>query len=86
MPPEVHTHAYSFEVESRLIQIQDLYREQTWLTAPTFWDSRPSFKKESISENKDITVWVDKYLSIGEYVLDTSVALAGSSAWFERKR
>jgi hypothetical protein len=49
-------------------------------------DLRPSFKKESISENKDINVWIGKYLDVGEWVMDTSVALAGSSGFFERKR
>ncbi|EPE35540.1 duf1748 containing protein [Glarea lozoyensis ATCC 20868] len=46
----------------------------------------PSFKKESISENKDVNVWIGKYLDVGEWVMDTSVALAGSSGFFERKR
>lgn len=55
------------------------YREYTRLIAP-------SFRKESISENKEINVWVDKYLSIGEVVLDQTVAFAGSTSWFERKR
>ncbi|KUJ18726.1 DUF1748-domain-containing protein, partial [Mollisia scopiformis] len=46
----------------------------------------PSFKKDSVSENKDVQVWIDKYLGVGEWVMDQSVALAGSSSWFERKR
>ncbi|KAI6708913.1 hypothetical protein B2J93_2079 [Marssonina coronariae] len=49
-------------------------------------DLRPSFKKDSITENKDINVWIDKYLGVGEWVMDQSVAIAGSSGWFERKR
>jgi hypothetical protein len=56
------------------------------LTSPILRDLRPSFKKESISENKDINVWIGKYLDVGEWVMDTSVALAGSSGFFERKR
>jgi len=47
---------------------------------------RPSFKRESITENKDINVWIGRYLDVGEWVMDTSVALAGSSGYFERKR
>jgi hypothetical protein len=47
---------------------------------------RPSFKKDALTENKDINVWIDKYLGVGEWVMDQSVALAGSSPWFERKR
>ncbi|PVH88157.1 DUF1748-domain-containing protein [Cadophora sp. DSE1049] len=42
--------------------------------------------KDSITENKDINVWIDKYLGVGEWVMDQSVAIAGSSGWFERKR
>lgn len=45
-----------------------------------------TFKKDSITENKDINVWIDKYLGVGEWVMDQSVAIAGSSGWFERKR
>lgn len=60
--------------------------ESKRLISPIFWDLRPSFKKESITENKDINVWIDKYLGVGEWVMDQSVAIAGSSAWFERKR
>jgi hypothetical protein len=50
------------------------------------WDRRPSFKKEALTENKDINHWIDKYLGVGEWVMDQSVAIAGSSSWFERKR
>ncbi|PMD24739.1 DUF1748-domain-containing protein, partial [Hyaloscypha hepaticicola] len=45
-----------------------------------------TFKKESLTENKDINHWIDKYLGVGEWVMDQSVAIAGSSGWFERKR
>ncbi|KAI9051812.1 hypothetical protein LZ554_004075 [Drepanopeziza brunnea f. sp. 'monogermtubi'] len=45
-----------------------------------------TFKKDSITENKDINGWIEKYLGVGEWVMDTSVAFAGSSGWFERKR
>jgi hypothetical protein len=46
----------------------------------------PSLKKDSITENKEVNRWIEKYLGIGEWVLDSSVAFAGSSPWFERKR
>lgn len=46
----------------------------------------PSFKKEAISKNEDVNYWVDRYLGVGEWVMDQSVAIAGSSSWFERKR
>ncbi|KIN02283.1 hypothetical protein OIDMADRAFT_18903 [Oidiodendron maius Zn] len=45
-----------------------------------------TFKKESISQNKEINVWIEKYLNVGEWVLDQSVAVAGASSFFERKR
>ena len=48
---------------------------------------RPSLKTNSITgDNKDTTKWVNKYLSIGEWVMDQSVAVASSSGWFERTR
>lgn len=30
--------------------------------------------------------WVDQYLGVGEWVMDQSVAILGSSGYFERKR
>ncbi|TVY31815.1 hypothetical protein LOCC1_G008350 [Lachnellula occidentalis] len=45
-----------------------------------------SFKKETITDSKDINVWIEKYLGVGEWVMDSSVAFAGSSRFFERKR
>ncbi|KAJ5131081.1 uncharacterized protein N7515_007120 [Penicillium bovifimosum] len=41
---------------------------------------------DKITENKDIKKWVDSYLGVGEWVMDQSVAVMGSSAWFERRR
>ncbi|KAK4447818.1 DUF1748 domain-containing protein [Podospora aff. communis PSN243] len=38
------------------------------------------------SENQEVKKWVDKYLGVGEWVMDQSIAIASSSAWFERKR
>lgn len=46
----------------------------------------PSLKKNSLTENKDVNYWVDRYLGVGEFVLDQAVAVAGSSGWFERRR
>ncbi|CAK7220587.1 hypothetical protein SBRCBS47491_004239 [Sporothrix bragantina] len=37
-------------------------------------------------DNKEMNKWIDKYLGVGEWVMDQSVALAGSSSWFERTR
>jgi hypothetical protein len=37
-------------------------------------------------ENKEVSKWVGKYLGLGEWVMDQSVAIAGSSGWFERTR
>lgn len=47
---------------------------------------RPSLKKDALTENKDVNYWMDRYLGVGEFVLDNAVAIAGSSGWFERKR
>ena len=47
----------------------------------------PSFKTEKVAgESKELQKWVDKYLGVGEWVMDQSVAIAGSSSWFERRR
>jgi len=46
----------------------------------------PSFKSDKIAESKELKNWVDKYLGVGEWVMDQSVAVMGSSSWFERKR
>jgi len=46
----------------------------------------PSFKSEKIADSKELKNWVDKYLGVGEWVMDQSVAVMGSSSWFERKR
>ncbi|RKF60095.1 hypothetical protein OnM2_054005 [Erysiphe neolycopersici] len=42
-------------------------------------------KKNSLSEDKNINNWIDRYLGVGEWMMDKSVAIAGSSGWFERK-
>jgi len=46
----------------------------------------PSFKSEKMADSKELKNWVDKYLGVGEWVMDQSVAVMGSSSWFERKR
>ncbi|KAJ5467435.1 hypothetical protein N7475_005187 [Penicillium sp. IBT 31633x] len=54
---------------------------------PCAWDLRsPSVNSDKITENKDVKKWVDSYLGVGEWVMDQSVAVMGSSAWFERRR
>ncbi|KAI1614582.1 hypothetical protein EDD37DRAFT_652690 [Exophiala viscosa] len=45
-----------------------------------------SIKSSSIGESKDIQSWVDRYLGVGEWVMDQSVAIMGSSSFFERRR
>jgi len=58
------------------------------LTSNPVWEfPRPSFRTEKVSgENKEMQKWVDKYLGVGEWVMDQSVAIAGSSGWFDRTR
>lgn len=46
----------------------------------------PSLESSKITENKDFKKWIDQYLGVGEWVMDQSVAVMGSSGWFERKR
>lgn len=46
-----------------------------------------SLKTESVTgESKEVKKWVDKYLGVGEWVMDYSVAIAGSSSFFTRTR
>jgi hypothetical protein len=46
----------------------------------------PSVDSDKISENKEVQRWINNYLGVGEWVMDQSVAVMGSSAWFERRR
>jgi len=46
----------------------------------------PSLNSDRITENREIKKWIDKYLGVGEWVMDQSVAVLGSSGWFERRR
>ena len=47
--------------------------------------SRPILKKPSAVDAKDqttdINYWVDRYLGVGEYVLDAAVGVASSSGF-----
>ncbi|KAF9250857.1 hypothetical protein DTO013E5_7301 [Penicillium roqueforti] len=45
-----------------------------------------TLNSDKITDNKDIKKWVDSYLGVGEWMMDQSVAVMGSSAWFERRR
>ncbi|CAN6649525.1 mitofissin [Trichomonascus vanleenenianus] len=42
--------------------------------------------KTSDIESKDVKGFVDRYLDVGEWVFDTSIAFMGNSNYFERKR
>lgn len=44
-----------------------------------------TFQTEKI-ESKDVRSAIDKYLNFGEWVMDQSIAVMGSSSYFERKR
>jgi len=46
----------------------------------------PSFRSDKLAESKELKSWVESYLGVGEWVMDQSVAVMGSSSWFERKR
>jgi len=37
-------------------------------------------------ESKDAKGFVERYLDVGEWVFDTSIAFMGNSSYFERKR
>ncbi|BCS06949.1 hypothetical protein CBS63078_3828 [Aspergillus niger] len=46
----------------------------------------PSLNSDKITDNKDFKKWIDNYLGVGEWVMDQSVAVLGSTSYFERKR
>ncbi|PGH03036.1 hypothetical protein AJ79_07468 [Helicocarpus griseus UAMH5409] len=46
----------------------------------------PSLNSQKISDNPQVNKWVENYLGIGEWVMDQSVAVLGSSGYFERRR
>ncbi|KAE8150508.1 hypothetical protein BDV25DRAFT_110264 [Aspergillus avenaceus] len=46
----------------------------------------PSLQSDKITDNKDFKKWIDNYLGVGEWVMDQSVAILGSTSYFERKR
>jgi hypothetical protein len=43
------------------------------------------FKTDGI-ENKDVRSAVNKYLGVGDWVLDQGIAFMSSSGYFERKK
>ncbi|EZF24354.1 hypothetical protein H112_03211 [Trichophyton rubrum D6] len=46
----------------------------------------PSLNSDKITESKEVKRWLDGYLGVGEWVMDQSIAVLGSSGYFERKR
>ncbi|KAF9893632.1 hypothetical protein FE257_010944 [Aspergillus nanangensis] len=46
----------------------------------------PSLDSDKITDNKDFKKWIDNYLGVGEWVMDQSVAVLGTSSYFERRR
>ncbi|KAK0262531.1 hypothetical protein LTR91_003832 [Friedmanniomyces endolithicus] len=46
----------------------------------------PSIKPEAMTESPNVKSWIENYLWVGETLMDQSVALMGSSGYFERKR
>ena len=49
-------------------------------------DGSPSLRSDKLTESKEIQKWVGKYLDVGEFVMDQSVAAMGATSWFERRR
>ena len=46
----------------------------------------PSLNSNKITENKEAKKWIDQYLGVGEWFMDQSIAVLGSTSFFERKR
>lgn len=49
-------------------------------------DLSPSVNRDKIADSAEIKKWVDTYLAMGEWTMDQSIAILGSSRYFERKR
>ncbi|EZF24355.1 hypothetical protein H112_03211 [Trichophyton rubrum D6] len=45
-----------------------------------------TLNSDKITESKEVKRWLDGYLGVGEWVMDQSIAVLGSSGYFERKR
>ncbi|KAK5110299.1 hypothetical protein LTR62_006152 [Meristemomyces frigidus] len=45
-----------------------------------------TIKADSMTESPSVKKWVENYLWVGETIMDQSVAIMGSSGYFERKR
>ena len=52
----------------------------------TYTPPSPSLKSETLTNSPEMRSWVDRYLGVGEWVMDQSVAVMGASGFFERKR
>ncbi|KAF2440583.1 DUF1748-domain-containing protein [Karstenula rhodostoma CBS 690.94] len=46
----------------------------------------PSVKPDNFTETPGLKKWIDNYLWVGEWTMDQSVAVFGTSGYFERKR
>ncbi|OCK78483.1 DUF1748-domain-containing protein [Lepidopterella palustris CBS 459.81] len=46
----------------------------------------PSIRTDALSDSPNIKKWIDNYLWLGEWTMDTSIAAMASSSYFERKR
>lgn len=53
---------------------------------PARGSASPSLNSETFSEQPNLKKWVDNYLWVGEWTMDTTTAVLSSSTWFERKR
>jgi hypothetical protein len=47
---------------------------------------RPSVKSENFTETPGLKKWIDNYLWVGEWTMDSTVAVLSTSSYFERKR
>ncbi|KAG2419250.1 hypothetical protein HFD88_004045 [Aspergillus terreus] len=83
---------YAFDAVLISAFLAGVKRSTAHSTPPIFgWGARgvlhsPSLNSDKITDNKDFKKWIDSYLGVGEWVMDQSVAVLGSSSYFERKR
>ncbi|GAT20178.1 80 kD MCM3-associated protein [Aspergillus luchuensis] len=81
--------AFSSDVSATTHSMRFLFIPRT---SPKPWGASrgvfhsPSLNSDKITDNKDFKKWIDNYLGVGEWVMDQSVAVLGSTSYFERKR
>ncbi|KAI6781289.1 uncharacterized protein J7T54_004062 [Emericellopsis cladophorae] len=86
-PPLSHDSSTAQDDSSRRTITQNIQNGLSAFLAGMKRSTGLTFKTDRVAgESKDLNKWIDNYLGVGEWVMDQSVAIAGSSGYFERTR